>query len=1078
MPRAKISVKTASKKTVFKKQKKEKSLEFKRLYTSKGIDPLDVVEYETRSCRIVNPDGTLVFEMKDIEVPKAWSKVASDVLISKYLRKGGVPQVDKFDNLLKNKDGSVRMGTETSVKQVIRRMAGCWRWWGEKNGYFASRQDAQVFEDEVKHMLIHQIGAPNSPQWFNTGLALSYNIKGPAQGHWYADSKTGKLKQSEDAYTHPQPHACFIQSVNDDLVNKNGIFDLIVREARIFKYGSGSGTNFSNLRGEGEPLSGGGTSSGLMSWLQIFDRAAGAIKSGGTTRRAAKMVVLNIDHPDIEAFISWKHHEEEKAASLIASGYSAGFEGEAFQSVSGQNSNNSVRISDDFMHSVENNADWHLRFRTNPEIISKTVKARDLWDLVAKSAHSCGDPGIQFDTTVNDWHTCLSSGRINASNPCSEFMFLDDSSCNLASMNLMKFYREKEGDFDIESFKHATRIWSVILEISVLMAQFPSYEIAKNSYLYRPLGLGYANLGALLMVMGLPYDSEKGRAVAAAITALMTGEAYATSAEMAKSLGTFSMYEKNKQDMLRVIRNHRRAAYGAQDKDYENLSVIPKTIDEITCPDYLLQAAREAWDKALVDGGQHGFKNAQVTLLAPTGTIGLVMDCDTTGVEPDYALVKFKKLAGGGYFKIINQSVPLALRKLNYSKEETKAIIDYIVGASNLGNAPHINRPTLLQKGFSEEEIDLIEKKLPGAFEIRQIFNVATISKQTLNRIGINDEKIAGKDFDLLGELGFSREQIIEANDFVCGRMTLEGAPMLKDEHLPIFDCANKCGQYGKRYISPYGHIEMMGAVQPFLSGAISKTVNLPNESSVEDIENIHLQSWKKGIKAVAIYRDGSKISQPLNVSKKDKEEKEIQKEVIIEYRPVHRKLPKERMSITRKVKIGGHKMFFTVGLYNDGKPGEIFITMNQQGSFAAGMADSFAKMASIGLQYGVPIETIVGQLRHMRFQPMGFTGDSDIQNVSSISDFIGQWFERKFLNGGVHAMKLPFEETQITTPKAENESTIKPEVSSKTDKPITIFSEELGFSGEMCPECGSSSMVQNGKCHKCVNCGATTGCS
>lgn len=1083
MPKAKTAIKGSGVK-VGKKQKSvnkaSKGLVIERFYTKENIDPFDQVEYESRSCKIVNPDGTTVFELNDIEVPKSWSKVASDVLISKYIRKGGVPQYDKFGNPLKEKDGSIKAGGEHSVKQVISRIVGCWRWWGEKYGYFASRRDAKIFEQELKFMMLNQYGAPNSPQWFNTGLAYAYNIIGSPQGHWYADPKSGKLKQSEDAYTHPQPHACFIQSVDDDLVNKNGIFDLVIREARIFKYGSGNGTNFSSLRGRGEPLSGGGTSSGLMSFLRIFDRAAGAIKSGGTTRRASKMVVLNIDHPDIENFILWKSHEEEKAAALIASGYSAGFEGEAYETVSGQNSNNSVRVTDDFMKAVEEDSDWHLRFRTDPEHISKTLKARKLWDMIAQSAYKCGDPGLQFDTTVNDWHTCLSSGRINASNPCSEFMFLDNSSCNLASLNLMKFYREKEEDFDIAAFRHATRLWTVVLEISVLMAQFPSYEIAKNSYLYRPLGLGYANIGALLMVLGLPYDSDKGRSVTAAITAIMTGEAYATSAQMAKHLEPFKTYEKNKQDMMRVVRNHRRAVYGAPDNEYESLNIIPQSINELDCPEYLLQAAKEAWDSALVEGGRYGFRNAQVTLLAPTGTIGLVMDCDTTGIEPDYALVKFKKLAGGGYFKIINQSVPMALKKLNYSKDEIKKIIEYVIGSGNLEESPHINRPTLLKKGFNEEEINSIEKKLVGAFEIGQIFNKATIGEKTLSRIGISQDKMQKPSFDLLRELGFSEDQIAQANEYICGKMTIEGAPFLKEEHLPIFDCANRCGTEGKRFISPDGHIKMMGAAQPFLSGAISKTVNLPNEATIIDIEKIHTLSWKNGLKAVAIYRDGSKSSQPLN-SSKDKTTEEVKKEIVIEYRPVRRRLPKEHMSITRKVTIGGHKIFFTVGLYKDGKPGEIFITMNQQGSFAAGMADSFAKMTSIGLQYGVPIETIVRQLRHMRFQPMGFTGDSDISNVSSISDFIALWFEKKFLDGGVQAMKLPFEQDEKSE-KPDLPETATLAVSEKTkEKPNTqasIFKQELGFSGETCPECGSSSMIQNGKCHKCMNCGATTGCS
>lgn len=1057
------------------RSKGPQGLSFEKVFTKGDDQPLDSIKYSLRDCKIINPDGTTVFEMKDVEVPEDWSKIASDILISKYIRKNGVPQFDKYGNLLKDKDGQVKLGSEKSSKQVVKRLAGCWRHWGEKYKYFASEKDAQNFQDEVEYMLIRQYAAPNSPQWFNTGLAYAYSITGPAQGHWYADPKSGKLKQSEDAYTHPQPHACFIQSVQDDLVNRGGIFDLITREARIFKYGSGSGSNFSNLRGEGEPLSGGGTSSGLMSWLKIFDAAAGSIKSGGTTRRASKMVALNIDHPDIEKFIDWKHHEEQKAASLIAAGYTGGLEGEAYQTVSGQNSNNSIRISDEFMQAVEKNGDWHLTWRTDPSHIAKTVRAKNIWNKIVSSTWQCGDPGLQFDTTINDWHTCLSSGRINASNPCSEFMFLDDSSCNLASLNLIKFYDQEAKAFDIEAFKHAARIWTTVLEISVLMAQFPSYEIAKNSYLFRPLGLGYANLGAMLMVMGVPYDSAKGRAIAAGITSVMTAQAYATSAEMSKFLGSFEKYEQNKNDMLKVIRNHRRAAYGASSDEYEDLHLIPPALDKENTPEDLVKSAQELWDKAVLDGGIHGFRNAQVTLLAPTGTIGLLMDCDTTGVEPDYALVKFKKLAGGGYFKIINGSVPSALSNLGYTKAQIAEIIDYIIGTASLDDAPHINRPTLLKKGMKEEVINKVEKELKGAFDLTFAFNKSIISKDDAEAMGIASQQYDKDDFDFLTAAGFSKEQIAEANEHICGVMTIEGAPHIDDKDLAVFDCANRCGAKGSRYIAPTGHINMMSAVQPFLSGAISKTVNLPNEATEEELSDIYMQSWKLGLKAVAIYRDGSKVSQPLNTEKEAKKE-EKEKEIIVEYRPVRRKMPKERMSITRKVSLGGHKLFLTVGLYKDGKPGELFITMSQQGSFAAGMADSFAKLVSIGLQYGVPVETIVSQLKHMRYQPMGFTGDNDITNCSSISDFIAQWFEKKFLESGMKAVELPFDG------KAEKASeTVEEEAETgqaETATQQSIFSEDLGFSGETCPECGMASMVINGKCYKCVNCGATTGCS
>lgn len=1085
MPRTSAKTEKIKEKLVEKNNRKKniKGLKIDRFYTTHNQDPFDGIEFEKRTSKIINPDGSIVFESDEVEVPAAWSRTASDILISKYIRRKGVPRFDENGDPLLDSDGNQKTGSETSVKQVVNRLAGCWRYWGEKYGYFASKADATIFEDEMKYMLIRQIGSPNSPQWFNTGLNYAYKISGPAQGHWYADPEDGKLKLSEDAYTRPQPHACFIQSVRDDLVNSGGIFDLVTREARIFKYGSGSGTNFSSLRAKGEALSGGGHSTGLMSWLEIFDKAAGAIKSGGTTRRAAKMVVLNVDHPEIETFINWKHQEEEKAAALIAEGYSAGLEGEAYQTVSGQNSNNTVRVTSDYMKAVENDEDWNLTWRTQPNIIARTVSASRLWDEIAKATWKCGDPGLQFDTTINDWHTCLASGRINASNPCSEFMFLDNSSCNLASMNLLKFYHDESGEFDIKAFTHASRLWTITLEISVLMAQFPSYEIAKNSYLYRPLGLGYANLGALLMVMGLPYDSEKGRAVAAGITALMTGIAYSTSAEMAREIGPFKTYNKNKKDMLRVIGNHRKAAYGLAD-EFEGLSVAPWVLDAENCPDYILHSAQESWDKALVDGGRFGFRNAQVTLLAPTGTIGLVMDCDTTGVEPDYAIVKLKKLAGGGYFKIINQSVPRALKNLGYTKSAVNKIVNYVIGHGSLENAPHINNESLEKKGITSEDIAKINKRLAGAFDIATLIGSETISPQSLKRAGLSEDFFSLPKADLLSELGFSKEQIREANDFVCGIMTIEGAPDLQEEHLPIFDCANRCGAYGIRFIKPEGHIEMMAAVQPFLSGAISKTVNLPNEATESDIRDIYMKSWKYALKAVAIYRDGSKIAQPLSSkeqNKKEEAEQPKEKEVVVEYRPTRKRLPKERMSITRKVMLGGHKIYLTVGLYKDGAPGEIFISMSQQGSFAAGMADSFAKMASIGLQYGVPIETIIRQLKHTRFSPMGFTGDNDIPNVSSVADFIAKWLEKKFVSGEIKALRLPFEDTNAPADEKQTEMGLSEEekIMSSPDlvsqPPLT---EELGFSGDTCSECGSNMMVQNGKCLKCVNCGATTGCS
>ena len=844
-------------------------LRFKRLYTKDGISPYDMFAYELRSSVIREPSGKVVFEMTDVEVPKTWSQVATDILAQKYFRKAGVPQYDADGAMQMGSDAKPVLGPEKSVKQVAHRLAGTWRYWAEKYGYFATPEDAQVFYDELVFMLISQRVAPNSPQWFNTGLYWAYGINGPAQGHYYVDPDNGVLTASVDAYTHPQPHACFIQSIKDDLVNEGGIMDLWIREARLFKYGSGTGTNFSNLRGAGEKLSGGGSSSGLMSFLKIGDRAAGAIKSGGTTRRAAKMVVLNIDHPDIEEFIDWKVKEERKVAALIAGGYDSSYEGEAYQTVSGQNSNNSVRITQEFLEALENDQDWNLLGRIGKKII-KTVPASHLWNKIASAAWACADPGVQFDTTINDWHTSPQSGRINASNPCSEYMFLDDTACNLASINLSHYYNTENFSFDIDAFAYTARVWTVVLEVSILMAQFPSKEIAQNSYNFRTLGLGYANIGSVLMTAGIPYDSAEAMAFAASITAIMTAESYATSAEMAKFLGTFVGYQENRQDMLRVMRNHRRAAYNAADDEYENISVKPMGISPEHAPAYLVVAAREYWNKALEMGEKYGYRNAQTTLLAPTGTIGLLMDCATTGVEPDFALVKFKKLSGGGYFKIVNESVPVALRVLGYNEEQINEMIGYLRGHATLKNAPHINHTALKQKGLTEAELEKIEKSLAGVFELAFAFNIWTLGEQCLQRLGFSAEQYNDPNFNLLAALGFSTEEIAAANEFVCGAMTIEGAPHLRKEHYAVFDTANKNGKKGQRYIHFLGHIRMMAAVQPFLSGAISKTINMPNEATLDDVKTAYVASWKLGLKAMALYRDGSKLSQPLS-AKSDK---------------------------------------------------------------------------------------------------------------------------------------------------------------------------------------------------------------
>ncbi|MFA6523564.1 MAG: vitamin B12-dependent ribonucleotide reductase [Candidatus Peribacteraceae bacterium] len=1104
-----------------------RGLSVRRVFTTPGSDPLEEVRYEKRTSRIVNTDGSTVFEMHDAEVPSDWSQVATDILVSKYFRKAGVPQTDEKGAVLRDAKGEVITGPERSVKQVIRRLAGCWRYWAEKEGYFESPQDAQAFEDELSYMLIHQMAAPNSPQWFNTGLHFSYGITGPSQGHFYCDPKTGEVKKSEDAYTHPQPHACFIQSVKDDMVNEGGIMDLWTREARLFKFGSGTGTNFSALRGSAEPLSGGGKSSGLMSFLKIGDRAAGAIKSGGTTRRAAKMVSLDLDHPDIEEFINWKVKEELKVAALAKAGYSTDFNSEAYLTVSGQNSNNSVRIAHGFFEAVTKDGDWNLYWRTELRKAAaerrapapcKTMKARGLWDQIAYAAWACADPGVQYDTTINDWHTCPADGRINASNPCSEYMFLDDTACNLASLNLMKFFDEEHGTFEIERFRHASRLWTIVLEISVLMAQFPSREIARLSYEFRTLGLGYANLGAMLMRMGIPYDSTKGRAYASGITAILTGEAYATSAEMAREMGPFAGFARNREAMLRVIRNHRRAAYDVPQKEYEGLAVPPVGIDQQACPEELLHAAKEAWDRALTTGERAGFRNAQVTVIAPTGTIGLLMDCDTTGVEPDFALVKFKKLAGGGYMKIANQSVAPALRALRYGDSEVWDIMKYVMGSLTLEGAPHINRQILLSKGFTAEDIAKVERTLPQVFELSFAFNKWALGEETMKRLGFETTQTDDPTFDLLRALGFTNEQIEEANVFVCGHMTVEGAPHLKPEHLPVFDCASRCGREGRRLISAEGHIRMMAAAQPFITGAISKTINLPAEATVEDIKSAYLLSWKLGLKANALYRDGSKLSQVLNSTSDSKEEKKegttviekIVERVVVKEVPRRHKLPEERMAIAHKFTVAGHEGYIHVGMYEDGTPGEIFIKIAKEGSMLSGVMDTLALSLSMNLQYGVPLEVLCEKLVNTRFEPMGITANKEIPMVKSIVDYMGRWLALKFMtkekakrfhNGelvdkawsegtmskSAFAMSLPVIDEGRPIGQLDLGTLVEEKTKREIEGAVTKIEEApektaqaklQGFTGSQCGGCGSMRMKRNGSCEVCLDCGATSGCS
>ncbi len=1076
-------------------------MRIERRYTEENKSAYEGIEFRKATSEIRNPDGSIVFKLKDIDVPVAWSQVAGDIIAQKYFRKAGVPAV-----LKKVEENSVpswlwrseadkdalaklpkeeRYGSEMDARQVFDRLAGTWTYWGWKGGYFDGEADARAFFDELRHMLCRQMVAPNSPQWFNTGLHWAYGIDGPAQGHHYVDFESGKLVKSKSSYEHPQPHACFIQSVADDLVNEGGIMDLWVREARLFKYGSGTGSNFSYLRGEGESLSGGGKSSGLMSFLKIGDRAAGAIKSGGTTRRAAKMVVVDIDHPDIEEYIEWKVKEEQKVAAIVTGSktvskhmksimkacincegegdtcfdpklnpalkrevraakkaavpenyikrviqlarqghsdvdfpiYNADWDSDAYLTVSGQNSNNSVSLKDGFLRAVEEDGDWDLIGRINGDVY-KTVRARDLWEKIGAAAWQSADPGLHYNTTMNDWHTCPSAGPIRASNPCSEYMFLDDTACNLASLNLLQF-RDKEGataenplSFDVESFEHATHLWMIVLEISVLMAQFPSRQIAKLSYEYRTTGLGFANIGGLLMTSGIAYDSADGRAICGAITAIMTGICYETSAQMAKELGAFPGHEPNAENMLRVMRNHQRAAHG-EAEGYERLSVNPVPLDQKSCPqENLVSHATAAWDRAVALGEKHGYRNAQSTVIAPTGTIGLVMDCDTTGIEPDFALVKFKKLAGGGYFKIINRAVPEALRTLGYPEAQIAEIEAYAVGHGNLNQAPGVNPSTLKTKGFTDEAIEAINAGLGSAFDIKFAFNKFTLGEAFCKDVlKLNDAQLNDFEFDLLAAIGFSKKDIEAANIHCCGAMTLEGAPHLKEEDLPVFDCANPCGKIGKRSLSAESHIRMMAAAQPFISGAISKTINMPNDASVDDCKDAYMLSWKLALKANALYRDGSKLSQPLNAALIEEDDDEDALEELLEApkaaaavtvtekiveRVIERvsreqeHLPTRRKGYTQKAKLKGHTIFLRTGEYDDGRLGEIFIDMHKEGAAFRAMMNNFAISISLGLQYGVPLEEYVDAFTFTKFEPAGMIqGNDAIKTATSILDYI-----------------------------------------------------------------------------------------
>jgi len=1186
-----------------------------RVFTKDHQDPYKGIGFVDRVSKITNANGSVVSEIKNVLVPDTWSQVAVDIMAQKYFRKAGVPArlKKKFEpglpewlcpsvpdeEALNQLPQSEQFSRETKSQQVFHRLAGCWTYWGWKNNCFSGEKEARIYFDEMRYMLAHQLAAPNSPQWFNTGMNWAYGLEGPAQGHYYFDEEAGKLQKSQNSYERPQPHACFILSVGDDLVGDGGIMDLWRQEARLFKFGSGTGSNFSSLRGDGESLSGGGKSSGLMSFLRIGDRAAGAIKSGGTTRRAAKMVTLDMDHPDIEEFVEWKVKEERKVAALAAGSkmtrrclkevisacwvqneaedtrfdvqknkalkkavrrgldcfipenyiyrviqlarqgvkdiefeeYDTNWTSEGYLTVSGQNSNNSVRLTNEFLRAVECDGDWNLIRRTDGEI-SRTLPAKALWEKVNYSAWSSADPGLQFHSTINEWHTCPEDGPIRASNPCSEYMFLDDTACNLSSINLMRFYDEEKGLFAIEDYRHACRLWTLALEISVMMAQFPNKAIAKKSFEFRTLGLGYANLGAMLMVMGIPYDSESGRAIAGAISAMTTGASYAMSAEMAGELGPFAGFEKNRSSMLRVLKNHQRAAHNKEVHEYEGLTIYPQGIQAEHCPNYLLDAAQKEWADALKLGEKNGFRNAQTTCIAPTGTIGLLMDCDTTGIEPDYALIKYKKLAGGGYFKIINQSVPGALRKLGYRPDEIKDIVDYCVGTGSLETAPYINRKSLRKKGFTNDVLDNIQLELPMAFDISFAFNKFILGESFCKDVlKLTSEQLDSVTFNLLEYLGFTDEEIQSANDSICGRMTVENSPHLKEHHYSVFDCANQCGKYGKRFIRPEAHIRMMAAAQPFLSGAISKTINMPNDATMIDVERAHILSWKLMLKGTAIYRDGSKLSQPLNSVATDsfnqlKMEEETPamqtaKQIIEVVREHKRKaLPHRRKGYTQKASIGGHKVYLRTGEYDDGTLGEIFIDMHKEGAAYRSLMNCFAIAISLGLQHGVPLEEFSDAFVFTRFEPNGIvTGNKAITMSTSTIDYIFRELAISYLGRTDLAQVTPDDLRADSIGKKDQQSdddeavlgsndlpsaslgdstTTKTVVAPRTAVPsngngnggsaknsaagvaaaTAVIAKLKGYEGDACQECGSLTLVRNGTCLKCMTCGATSGCS
>ena len=1081
---------------------------FKPYFVAAGEDPYTQVKWTKRASAISDATGGKVFSAESVEVPEMWSQLATDIAVSKYFRRAGVAKTSANPS-----------GGETSVKQLVHRVAHTIAKAGQDfGGYFASPKDAEQFEKELVHILLNQKGAFNSPVWFNLGLYHEYGIMGSG-GNYAWDFTLNAPKETSSSYENPQCSACFIQKVDDDLMS---IFDLVKNEARIFKFGSGTGTNFSRIRGSMEKLSGGGTSSGLMSFLEVLDRGAGATKSGGTTRRAAKMVSLDMAHPEISEFINWKAREEKKVGALIAAGYSSDFNGDAYKTVSGQNSNNSVRIPDEFMAAVEVDGDWSTTARTDGHVVA-TYKARDLWNQIATAAWECADPGVQFDSTIQKWHTCPDTDRINGSNPCSEYMFLDDSACNLSSLNLVKFLKD-DGTFDVESYRHAARVLFTSQEILVDLSSYPTKTIAQNSHDFRPLGLGYANLGTLLMIKGIPYDSEEARAWAGTLTAIMHGEAFSTSSDIAKVKGAFAGYAKNASSMMKVMKQHQAAVSG---------------IDRAHVPKELIASANDIWKDVIAKGTEHGFRNAQATVLAPTGTIGLLMDCDTTGIEPDFALVKFKKLAGGGYFKIVNQSVPKALKALGYNEKQVSEIVAYAVGTMSLENLPHINSESLKRAGLNAADLAKIASALPSAFDLSSAVVPWVIGDEGMARAGFTKESLAGR--TLLEAMGFTDDQLAQASQIACGRMTVEGAPHLKPAHLAVFDCANKCGLDGKRFLSPMSHVHMMAAAQPFLSGAISKTVNMPSEATVDEIAYVYLQSWKLGVKAVAIYRDGSKMAQVLSGSGTAKKKvaetaigavNEKGEELVYSQSDLElavneavalstarkNKMPQRRGGLTIESKVGDVKVFLRTGEYEDGRLGEIFVDVAKEGATLRSLMNCFAIAVSTGLQYGVPLEDYVDKFTFTRFEPAGMVNHPNIKQATSIIDYVFRVLGMEYLGRTDFVQVKPTSE-QLTLPleasvvpnAADREQLIKEIAeanaeaakilraaelkagSTLTRKPIRFTSVEPDGSAAadplnaqlskmmgdapLCSTCGHVT-VRNGTCYRCLNCGNSMGCS